>query len=140
MKQTLMIKSEARLAVLSAVVGLLLLAACSYAPETTPAPASPTALPGEIVLPLIGGEDESPGSVVPSRTADATAPATARADSSPLPSPTALEPEPPHVDSAVTPGEPAPDFTLENVQGEAVSLSDYRGMANVVLVFYRGQT
>ena len=140
MKQTLMTQLEARLAVLSTVVSLLLLAACSYAPGTTLAPASPTALPEEIVLPLIGGEDESPGSVAPSRTPEGTVPATARIDTSPLPSPTALEPEPPRVDSAVTPGEPAPDFTLENVRGEAVSLSDYRGVSNVVLVFYRGQT
>jgi hypothetical protein len=133
MKQTLMTQLEARLAVLSTVVSLLLLAACSYAPGTTLAPASPTALPEEIVLPLIGGD-------APSRTPEGTVPATARIDISPLPSPTALEPEPPRVDSAVTPGEPAPDFTLENVRGEAVSLSDYRGVSNVVLVFYRGQT
>jgi cytochrome oxidase Cu insertion factor (SCO1/SenC/PrrC family) len=36
-------------------------------------------------------------------------------------------------------GEPAPDFTLQNQQGNAVSLSDYRGKKKVVLVFYRGQ-
>lgn len=35
-------------------------------------------------------------------------------------------------------GEPAPDFTLENVDGKRVTLSDFRGKKNVVLVFYRG--
>jgi len=35
-------------------------------------------------------------------------------------------------------GQPAPDFTLENVDGRKVSLSDYHGKQNVVLVFYRG--
>jgi len=33
---------------------------------------------------------------------------------------------------------PAPDFTLQNFQGETVSLSDFRGNANVLLVFNRG--
>jgi hypothetical protein len=32
----------------------------------------------------------------------------------------------------------APDFTLSDVQGRAVRLADYRGKANVVLVFNRG--
>jgi peroxiredoxin len=35
-------------------------------------------------------------------------------------------------------GGSAPDFTLESYAGEVVTLSDYRGRANVVLVFYRG--
>ncbi len=35
-------------------------------------------------------------------------------------------------------GQPAPDFTLEDVDGKNISLSDYRGKKNVVLVFYRG--
>jgi cytochrome oxidase Cu insertion factor (SCO1/SenC/PrrC family) len=34
-------------------------------------------------------------------------------------------------------GQKAPDFTLKNADGQAVSLSSYRGK-NVVLVFYRG--
>lgn len=32
----------------------------------------------------------------------------------------------------------APDFTLEDEKGAAVTLSDFRGKKNVVLVFYRG--
>ena len=36
-------------------------------------------------------------------------------------------------------GQPAPDFTLENVDGKSVSLSDFRGKQSLVLVFYRGQ-
>lgn len=35
-------------------------------------------------------------------------------------------------------GQPAPDFTLENMDGKKVSLSNYRGKKRVVLVFYRG--
>jgi cytochrome oxidase Cu insertion factor (SCO1/SenC/PrrC family) len=35
-------------------------------------------------------------------------------------------------------GQPAPDFTLENMDGRRVSLSDFRGKKSVVLVFYRG--
>lgn len=35
-------------------------------------------------------------------------------------------------------GEVAPDFTLESYEGPRVSLSDFRGEKNVVLVFYRG--
>jgi cytochrome oxidase Cu insertion factor (SCO1/SenC/PrrC family) len=36
-------------------------------------------------------------------------------------------------------GQPAPDFSLENIDGKPVSLSDFRGKKSVVLVFYRGQ-
>lgn len=35
-------------------------------------------------------------------------------------------------------GDKAPDFTLENIDGAKISLSDFRGIKNVVLVFYRG--
>jgi cytochrome oxidase Cu insertion factor (SCO1/SenC/PrrC family) len=35
-------------------------------------------------------------------------------------------------------GQPAPDFTLENMDERRVSLSDFRGKKSVVLVFYRG--
>lgn len=37
----------------------------------------------------------------------------------------------------ITPGEPAPDFELQDVQGRSVRLSDYRGRP-VVLAFLRG--
>lgn len=33
-------------------------------------------------------------------------------------------------------GQPAPDFTLSNQFGERVTLSDYRGEKNVLLMFY----
>lgn len=32
----------------------------------------------------------------------------------------------------------APDFTLRTKLGEIVTLSDFRGQKNVILVFYRG--
>ena len=35
-------------------------------------------------------------------------------------------------------GAEAPDFTLEDQDGKAVTLSNYRGNKSVVLVFYRG--
>ncbi len=35
-------------------------------------------------------------------------------------------------------GQPAPDFTLPDAKGEAITLSAFRGQKTVVLVFYRG--
>ena len=35
-------------------------------------------------------------------------------------------------------GQSAPDFTLEDVEGKSITLSDFRGKKTVVLVFYRG--
>ena len=35
-------------------------------------------------------------------------------------------------------GQAAPDFTLEDSAGKNITLSDYRGKKNVVLVYYRG--
>jgi len=35
-------------------------------------------------------------------------------------------------------GTPAPDFSLESLDGDTLTLSDFRGKKNVVLVFYRG--
>ena len=35
-------------------------------------------------------------------------------------------------------GQPAPDFTLEDVDGKSVTLSEFRNQKSVVLVFYRG--
>lgn len=35
-------------------------------------------------------------------------------------------------------GQAAPDFALENTDGKAMTLSDFRGKKAVVLVFYRG--
>ncbi len=37
----------------------------------------------------------------------------------------------------ITPGDPAPDFELEDVQGNKVRLSEFRGKP-VVLAFLRG--
>jgi peroxiredoxin len=35
---------------------------------------------------------------------------------------------------------PAPDFSLEDIQGNTVRLSDYREKSNILLVFNRGFT
>lgn len=35
-------------------------------------------------------------------------------------------------------GDEAPDFSLQSYRGPVVTLSDFRGEKNVVLVFYRG--
>lgn len=35
-------------------------------------------------------------------------------------------------------GQAAPDFTLEEIDGKPLTLSDYRGKKSVILVFYRG--
>jgi cytochrome oxidase Cu insertion factor (SCO1/SenC/PrrC family) len=35
-------------------------------------------------------------------------------------------------------GQPAPDFTLEDSEGKALTLSSFQGKKSVVLVFYRG--
>jgi hypothetical protein len=35
-------------------------------------------------------------------------------------------------------GDTAPDFHLENFDGAIISLSDFRGIKNIILVFYRG--
>jgi len=37
---------------------------------------------------------------------------------------------------AIEVGQPAPEFTLTNQYGESVSLADFRGKQNVVLMFY----
>jgi len=36
-------------------------------------------------------------------------------------------------------GDAAPDFTLENMDGRRITLSEVFGKKNVLLVFYRGQ-
>ena len=35
-------------------------------------------------------------------------------------------------------GQTAPDFSLENADGNVITLADFRGKKTVVLVFYRG--
>ena len=148
MNRTVITPSGARLGALSIIVGLLFLVACSYAPASTPVPAAPTAS-AQIVLPRIegGGDgsvdvtpDDTPTEPSAEPTVMATVLATSSADMSPLPSPTPAEQQTPHVAADGASGGPAPDFTLDNARGEPVTLSDYQGKSNVVIVFYRGQT
>jgi cytochrome oxidase Cu insertion factor (SCO1/SenC/PrrC family) len=40
--------------------------------------------------------------------------------------------------SRVAAGSMAPDFTLESLVGPPITLSQFRGKQNVILVFYRG--
>jgi peroxiredoxin len=40
----------------------------------------------------------------------------------------------------VTLDKPAPEFSLPDFSGNPVSLSDFRGHSNVLLVFHRGFT
>lgn len=45
---------------------------------------------------------------------------------------------PPTDTSRVAVGMEAPDFTLEALSGPPITLSQFRGTRNVILVFYRG--
>lgn len=45
---------------------------------------------------------------------------------------------PPADTGRVAPGDVAPDFSLESYAGPVVTLSDFRGKKDVILVFYRG--
>jgi hypothetical protein len=45
---------------------------------------------------------------------------------------------PPTDTTRVAVGSEAPDFTLESLAGPLVTLSQFRGKQNTVLVFYRG--
>jgi peroxiredoxin len=40
--------------------------------------------------------------------------------------------------SKVSINAPAPDFTLKDYRGNSITLSDYQGKQNVLLVFNRG--
>jgi cytochrome oxidase Cu insertion factor (SCO1/SenC/PrrC family) len=77
-----------------------------------------------------------PDSTSSTNTATRTPPMTRAAATQPLSTSTPLPSQ------GVAPlipavGESAPDFTLPSVNGGTVTLSDYRGQKNVVLLFYR---
>jgi hypothetical protein len=106
------------------MIGLLFLAACSATP-------TPLATPTSVTV-----SDPATFTPAPAQTIPTTAPVT----NSPLPSPTPAEAGPSPTIAGAVSAQPAPDFTLESAQGGAIALSDYQGRANVLLVFYRGQT
>ena len=148
----------ARFRALAVMVGLFFLVACSPAPGTTPGPATLAEVPVLLTPtpPQVTAATHTPGTPTkvtvratstPSPVASptqpalaATVPATQSVANSPLPSPTPAADEPSPPVAEVAPGEPAPDFTLEGNQWGSVTLSDYRGASNIVLVFYRGKT
>jgi hypothetical protein len=144
--------------VLAVMVGLFFVVACSPAPGTTPGPVTLAEVPVSLTptppqVTAATHTPETPTTVTdratstPSPVASptqpalaATIPATQSVANSPLPSPTPAADEPSAPVAEVVPGEPAPNFTLEGGQGVPVTLSDYRGASNIVLVFYRGKT
>jgi hypothetical protein len=143
---------------LAVMVGLFFLVACSPARGTAPGPATLAEVPVLLTpsppqVTAATHTPETPTTVTdrvtstPSLVASptqpalaATIPATQSVANSPLPSPTPAADEPSPPVAEVAPGEPAPDFTLEGNQWGSVTLSDYRGASNIVLVFYRGKT
>jgi cytochrome oxidase Cu insertion factor (SCO1/SenC/PrrC family) len=81
----------------------------------------------------------SPGDLSnPTSSVTATPLPATTADPTKNPSPT-VAPPPTTTAGSTAPatGEPAPDFTLQSVWGEPITLSTYRGHNNVVLLFYR---
>jgi cytochrome oxidase Cu insertion factor (SCO1/SenC/PrrC family) len=79
------------------------------------------------------GDPNSPTSSVTVTPLPATT-----ADPTNQPSPTVASPPTTTAGStAPATGQPAPDFTLQSVWGEPITLSTYRGHSNVVLLFYR---
>jgi len=136
-------------------MGCLLLVACSAPSPTTPLdtpagsvsatqapeivglPSSPIPLSPTRVRPTQASEESS---AIPARIGvEATTPA----PDIPVSPPATPPPEPDEANAPqgdATLAGPAPDFKLESAQGAEVTLSDYAGVSNVVLVFYRGQT
>ena len=147
MKRTPLSPIKVTTTLLAVIAAAISLTACLSEPtkiaaSATPGPAlEPTSL---IHLPevVISG-DQSPAPISP------LPPETSPVELSPTPSsPEAYQPVSPiQPEDKPTPkaanqasGQVAPDFTLDSVQGESVTLSDFRDESYVVLVFYRGQT
>jgi cytochrome oxidase Cu insertion factor (SCO1/SenC/PrrC family) len=79
------------------------------------------------------GDLAGPTSSVPATSRPATTP-------NPTQQPTETVAPPPTAtarSTAPAAGEQAPDFTLQSVWGEPITLSNYRGHNNVMLLFYR---
>ncbi|UCC88201.1 MAG: hypothetical protein JSV81_02550 [Anaerolineales bacterium] len=120
-------------ATLIAMVSMAWVTACAPVPATAPpvsehATPTPTPQPAPTQPILTHTPHVSPTHQAPGKT---VAPSPS-GPISPIATPTPAGDE--------TPEELAPGFSLDSAQGSAVTLSDYRGQSNVVLVFYRGQT
>jgi hypothetical protein len=100
----------------------------AFAPATTPWILASVLLAWPLTA-CAGGGEEGGGEKLESSTQEARAATLGPRDGHDLP-PTDLD--------RVAVGLPAPDFALRTLAGDTVSLSDFRGSKNVVLVFYRG--
>ena len=89
-----------------------------------------------IVVPLITGLALCSLSCQRSAQSNAN-PATATATNSANATRASAESQPPAAPvTHLKVGDPAPDFTLTDTEGQQVKLSDFRGKKNVVLAFY----
>lgn len=89
----------------------------------------PLLVAGVLLLAACGSEAAPDGSAATDTASDATRASLGPVDGHDLP-PIDLD--------RVQVGDTAPDFSLESYAGPVVTLSDFRGRKDVVLVFYRG--
>jgi cytochrome oxidase Cu insertion factor (SCO1/SenC/PrrC family) len=85
-------------------------------------------LPATLATTLLGAAGCQQSPQTQSQTANAPAANTGNVSSSPT------QPGAPETHLKV--GDPAPDFTLTDTDGQQVKLSDFRGKKNVALAFY----
>jgi hypothetical protein len=151
MKQILFTRPGLVTSVLAVIAAPLLLMACLSRPTVTPAGPTPSATPertSSIILPAVvvastSAAEQPPALVsppLPQETSPAESPATPSGSEVFQPVSPIQPPDTPSAEAGQASGPVAPDFTLDSVQGEPVTLSDYQGESYVVLVFYRGQT
>lgn len=143
MNWTLGARLRVGLAASATIVAICLLVACLPTPTTTPILAT-SPLVSKTVASTRTPEATST-QPMPTHTPDATptqpAPDEAQAPTLSAPiSPLATATRGSSATGEEVSRELATDFTLDSAQGVPVTLSDYQGKSNVVLVFYRGMT